>query len=401
MSWRVLHVHNRSNWGGNLEHLRLVLAGLAGDPAFELFLGAPATETYLERFRPLPVTLLPFEARSRGDAAAVVRLAHTVRGLGIRLVHSHLRRTDWICAWARLLCPQTLWVTTVHGAVNLGPDYRRQPGLRSALYGLVLRRGFDRVLTVSHDLTRELCEREGVPPARVSTLVNGVEVVPASVPGPQEKRDARAGLGLQPDAPTLLMMGRFGRRKGHQVLLQAAAREAMAGRPWQVLLLGDGDLEAECRQLAGELGLAEQVRFLGFQAQQLPFLRAADVIVVPSYSEGLPRALLEGMVAGLAAVASDIGGVREVLEAPRHGLVFPAGDVAALAGHLERLWGSAELREALGRTARTRVVEHYGSASLVRQHADLYRELLGATPNAELDPARGLGAPATMPRRAP
>ena len=375
MRRRILHLHNYSNWGGNLAHLRLVLAGLAGDPDRELFLAAPPQEGYLERFRGLGVGLLPFEARSRSDVRAVWRLVRLVRSHGIDLVHSHLRRTDWICAWSRLLCPGRVWVTTVHGEVNLGPDYRRRRGLRSAVYGRVLAR-FDRVLAVSEDLARRLALEEGVRTDRLTAIANGVAILPPSLPSPEERQVARRSLGIPEGAPTLLTMGRFGRRKGHEVLLRAAAREAAQGRPWEILLLGDGDLESGCRALAGELGLGARARFHGFQADTLPFLLAAEVLVAPSHSEGLPRALLEGMVAGLAPVASDIGGVREALEAPRFGLTFPAGDDGALAAHLSRLRFSPDLRRTLGERARARILERYSASRMVEQHRRLYDELL-------------------------
>ncbi len=392
MSWRVLHLHGRSNWGGNLEHVRLVMAGLSADPAFALFLAAPPDEAYLARFRGLGATLVPFEARSRADLAAAVRIVRLVHRLGIALVHSHLRRTDWMCAWARPFCPGVRWVTTVHGAVNRAADYARDPGVRSAVYARVLRHAFDRVLSVSHDLTRQLRDEEGVPTARLATVVNGVDVVPATLPSAAERSDARARLGLASHAPTLVMAGRFGRRKGHDVLLRALAAEAAEGRAWQALLLGDGDLEEECRRLARGLGLEAQVRFLGFQPEPLPYLVAAEVVAVPSHSEGLPRALLEGMAAGLAPVASDIGGVREVLEAPRYGLTFPAGDHPALAAHLRALWSSPDLRKALGTRARARVAASYSSTALVSQHDALYRALLGDPRGEATLRARSLAA---------
>ncbi len=375
MRARILHLHNYSNWGGNLAHVRLVLEGLQHDPAWELLLAAPEAEAYLERFRGLGIRLLPWEARSRGDARAVLRLARLVRSERIDVVHSHLRRTDWIAAWARALCPGTAFVTTVHGEVNRGDDFRRRGGPRSAAYRFVLAHAFERVLAVSEDLAQKLADEEGVPRARLATLTNGVPI-PEDPPSADERRAARQALGLPVDAATLVVIGRFGRRKGHEVLLRAAARETACGRPWQLLLLGDGDLEGECRALANRLGLAAHARFLGFQVDLVPCLRAAELVAVPSYSEGLPRALLEGMAMGLAAVASDIGGVREALEAPRHGLTFPAGDEEALGRILRELWESPGLRRDLGARARARVVSRYGVAPLLEQHRQLYRGLL-------------------------
>ncbi len=190
MRWRVLQVHNYSNWGGNLEHLHTLLRGLVGK-RFHLFLAAPPNEAYVERFRDLDVTLVPFEARSYRDLRAVRQLASLIRKWKIDLVHSHLRRTDWICACTRPLCPGRVWVTTVHGEVNLGPDFKRQDSLKNRLYGRVLARAFHRVLTVSRDLAEHLATEEGVKPARLTALVNGVEIT-TSTPSTPESRRARA-----------------------------------------------------------------------------------------------------------------------------------------------------------------------------------------------------------------
>ena len=101
---------------------------------------------------------------------------------------------DWICAWARLLCPGRAWVTTVHGEVNRAADFRRQGGLRSAVYAQVLARGFDRVLAVSRDLAWRLVREEGVRSSRLVTLVNGVALIPPSAPTPSlsQRRSPRS-----------------------------------------------------------------------------------------------------------------------------------------------------------------------------------------------------------------
>jgi glycosyltransferase involved in cell wall biosynthesis len=371
---RVLHVHNVSNWGGNLEHVRLVLAGLEGS-GLDLFLAAPGREAYLRRFRDLQLTHLDFVARSRADVAAVIRLARLIRSHNIDLVHSHLRRTDWVCAWARLLCPGRIWLTTVHGEPNLGPDFRRAGGLRSHIYSQVLARAFDRVLAVSADLAAWLAAREGVPPRKLLTLVNGVDLERFAVPSDEDKARARQTLGLDPGWPVLVMAGRFGRRKGHDVLLRAAAIELAAGRPWSLLLVGDGALEHECRHLAEELGLAELTHFCGFAEDVRPFYRAADAVVMPSFSEGLPRALLEGMAMGLAPVGSDIGGIRELLADSDVGLSCAPGEPRALAGCLARLHPDPARRRELGGRARALIASHYRADQLVAQHLELYREL--------------------------
>ena len=92
MSAGILHLHNDSNWDGNLEHVRLVLSGLLSESAFRLYLAAPPEQEYLARFRELGVSLLPFRARSRSDLRAALSLARLCRRRAIQIVHSHRRQ---------------------------------------------------------------------------------------------------------------------------------------------------------------------------------------------------------------------------------------------------------------------------------------------------------------------
>jgi glycosyltransferase involved in cell wall biosynthesis len=173
-----------------------------------------------------------------------------------------------------------------------------------------------------------------------------------------------------------LQAARFGRRKGQEILIRAVADQVRMGRPWNVLLLGDGHDEGRCRRLVQALGIEDRVCFAGFQAAVENFMGAADVVVMPSYSEGLPRALLEGMAMGLCPVGSDIGGIREALEAPRYGFTFPAGNHRALGAVLTRLWRDEKLLRHTGRMARERIERRYPSRKLVSMHAKCYRDVL-------------------------
>jgi glycosyltransferase involved in cell wall biosynthesis len=372
---RILHVHNYSNWGGNLEHVRLVLQGL-DRRRFEPCLAAPPGEDYLSRFKELDVRLFPFEARSRFDGSAVLALARLVRKQRIHVIHSHLRRTDWICCLARPLCPGRKWITTVHGEINRADDFTRAGGLRSWVYGWLLARGFHKVLTVSRELADQLVFEESVPRKKLRHLPNGIRIDRFQPVMPEVRRRNKKNLGVPPDSRVVIQMGRFGRRKGQRVLLRALADNAGKGRPWVCFFLGDGDDQAGCRRLAQSLGLGHQVHFWGFQADIVKYLGAADVVAMPSFSEGLPRGLLEGMAMGLCPVASDIGGVREALQTPRFGLTFPAGDHRILAETLDHLWQHPDYLRHLGMNARQRIESAYTADLLLKEQTACYTALL-------------------------
>ncbi|MEW5983885.1 MAG: glycosyltransferase [Acidobacteriota bacterium] len=207
----------------------------------------------------------------------------------------------------------------------------RNPIRRRVIAG-VLRRA-DAVVSVSHHLKGAI-EALGVPGGRVHVVDNGVD------PGlffPADRAMARRRLNLDGSAPMFLWVGRMVPVKGLDVLLDGFAT-AVSGLPSpRLCLAGDGPLrDALARRVVG-LGIADRVRFIGNVANnELPdWYRAADVTVLPSWSEGSPNVLLESIACGTPFMASAVGGVPEIADADLDVLV-PPGDVNAWAAAIRR-----------------------------------------------------------------
>ena len=192
----------------------------------------------------------------------------------------------------------------------------------------------------------------GVPEERIVVLPNPVEL-PAALP---------ARLGASP--VTFVYLGLVSEAKGAFDLVEAVARMSAEARSrLRLVMAGNGELERLKKRIS-VLGIAGSVEVRPWlaPAERDALLASAEAFVLPSYTEGLPMALLEAMAWGLAPLATPVGAIPEVLEHERNGLLAPPGDVGALARALERLL-ERELRAALGRAARRRVeplaVERY------------------------------------------
>src|SRR5262249_60620041 len=159
---------------------------------------------------------------------------------------------------------------------------------------------------------------------------NGVDSV-LFHPGSREQ--ARQDLGLHQSAPIVLFIGNLVPVKALEVLIAAASRLVQTGLRFQCLLIGQGPLREQLERQVSQLGLAETVRFLGSKphADLPPWYRAADLVVLPSRSEGVPNVLLEAAACGTPFVASRVGGIPEIAHLGLSQLV-PSGDVDALAG---------------------------------------------------------------------
>ena len=211
--------------------------------------------------------------------------------------------------------------------------------------------------------------RAAAPRTPVHVISNGIPLGP--LPTPAERAAAREALRLRADVPVVAFVGRLSVEKAPEVLLRA-----VRGTATRILVAGEGPLR---EALAAEAD-PDQVRFLGFLSDVRPVLAAADVLVLPSRTEGLPMAVLEAMAAGLPVVASAVGSLPEVL-GDGAGLLVPPGDVPALRVALERL-SVPDVRAAVAAEARRRVESRYAAATMARS----YRELLY---QPALDSARG------------
>jgi glycosyltransferase involved in cell wall biosynthesis len=214
----------------------------------------------------------------------------------------------------------------------MGSDVLRADRTPGRLRGTVdaVRRA-DAVVAVSRDLAGRLLGL-GVEPARVRVVYRGVD---AELFRPGPRREARGRLGLPPDSRLVLFVGGLEPVKGPEVLIEACGLLAARGTPFTCVLVGRGSLRQKLESLAGDRGIADRVRFLGPVANdRLPdWYRAANVVVLPSLSEGVPNVLLEAAACGTPFVASRVGGIPEIAHLGPSELV-PAGDAARLADAL-------------------------------------------------------------------
>jgi glycosyltransferase involved in cell wall biosynthesis len=198
----------------------------------------------------------------------------------------------------------------------------------------------------------------------------------ATLPAALRARE-RAELAAGDDDVVAVFMGRLVPIKRVDVLLSAVARAREQGARVVLLVVGGGECEQALREQAEALGIAAAVRFLGYRADVQNVLAAADVAVLSSANEGTPVALIEAGAAGLPLVATDVGGVRDVVVEGTGELVAP-GDADALGRAIARLAADPALRRTMGDAARRHVLARYDAGRLVGDIDALYRDLLRA-----------------------
>ncbi len=207
----------------------------------------------------------------------------------------------------------------------------RMPGPRRHLRWALPRAR--RVVAVSRALADEVVAL-GVPRERVAVVGNGIDPELFFV---RDRAAARAELGLAPDGKRILYVGRVERAKGVIDLLDAFAALAARRPDFSLALVGDGSARAECAERAARIGA--QVTLAGARplAEVPRWMAAADVVTLPSHHEGTPNVLLEALACGRPCVATDVGGIPDVVSSPELGELVPIQDARALAAALERV----------------------------------------------------------------
>jgi glycosyltransferase involved in cell wall biosynthesis len=310
----------------------------------------------------------------RGHAARTFRLSHPldlgcVRRLRrlfldehVSVLHAH-EFTMTVFGTAAARAAGIPAIATLHSAQGFPDRLRRRVAIRWAL------RRASAVTTVSRATAAELSRRLGVPDAIW-------QVVPNGVPSPKGDRDAtRAALGVSAGEKLLLAVGNLYPVKGHDILLKALA--PLVGRaelpPWTAVVAGRGEELERLERLREDLGLGSRVHLLGYRDDVGALLRAADLFVHPSRSEGLPLAIIEAMTVGLPVVASRVGGLAEVVRDGETGLLVPPEDPTALSDALATLLRDAPFAARLGAEGRRVAEAEYGVDAMIDRYLRLYR----------------------------
>ncbi|MEO7742487.1 MAG: glycosyltransferase family 4 protein [Usitatibacter sp.] len=213
--------------------------------------------------------------------------------------------------------------------------------------------------------------RQFVPEQNVVAVPNGIDCRPfAHIPTIVTKTR---------DPLRLLYIGRIAREKGLYEALQGMRLALELGVDARLTLAGAGVEEARLRRYTVALGIAPRVTFVGpvFGADKANLMAGADVMLLPSYSEGLPYALLEAMAAGLPVIATPVGAIPDVVTSGIHGHLVPPRDGKAIAEALAIMAGDRERIGWMSRACRRRVQAAYSIERVAREFEGRYREALG------------------------
>ncbi|MGF1476085.1 MAG: glycosyltransferase [Geminicoccaceae bacterium] len=315
----------------------------------------------LERF---DVEIVALPHRSLADPRRLWRMILEIRQRRIDLLHAHLS-TAIIMGGLSALALRLPLVATIH---NTKPSVRRVGRARAWLHRYVLRRRANRLIAVGEAVVTTNAEEAGNRPFDV--VHNAVSR--AAVGAEDQAQDARAELGIAPDALLLIAVGSLIPQKAHDDLLKAFARVRRQRPDARLLIVGAGPLEDDLRELLTSLELESSAALLGLRTDVPRLLAASDMFVSASHWEGTPVALLEAMVNHLPCVVTDVGDNRLLL-GDTGNIAVPAEAPYELAAAIVDLASEPERMKACGQAAGSRATSAVGVDAWLDRLVSIYR----------------------------
>ena len=281
------------------------------------------------------------------------------------IVHSFLFRANILARIAALLTGVPVVISSVRVMGGEKP-YSRFIERATAFMA-------DHYVAVSEQVKAHLQRSSGIAELKISTIYNGILVETGNQ---SDKTAYMSCAGLHADDRLVMTAGRLHRQKGFDCLIHAMAVVHAAYPRVKLLILGEGEEENNLKKLARSLELIDTIQFMGLRPDVDRLLHCIDLFVLPSRWEGLPNAVLEAMAAGKPVVATEVGGIPELVVQGVTGVIVPPQDVHALAEAIKALLSDEPRALTMGAAGRERVQRHFSIDAMIAKTEALYQELL-------------------------
>ncbi len=385
---KIIQMPANAGYGGMPLHVLTLARGLIMR-GHEVEILSMSDGPMIEKYKAdgLAVTVVPgLGRRMGGNPLAWLRAEKFVRDVIASrkpdIVHSHGPRAHLFAALALRGNSRVPLVATAHGSFSqfaLGHELEfgsLHKCLRKLKYKSMDRltgRFADRFIAVSEAGRRDLIEGAGVPALKVELIHNGIEEQKID---PAQSQDLRREFGCQTGDKLTVFVGRLAYHKGAGFFADAAGEVSRRLPNTRFVMVGEGPMETELRRRSEVVPLAERLIIAGRREDAVAVIAAADLFVLPSLSEGLPLTLLEAAMGGRAMVASDVGGIPEIVRDGETGLLTPPGDKRALTGAIKRLLINKAEREGMGTAARHLWSREFIADKMVDRLEELYANIL-------------------------
>ncbi len=370
--------------GGAAKHIALLMRGLQGDFDARLYCGPPDAREgdYFALhdlgLRPHVIGSLRRDAAPTRDARALRDLVRHFREFRPHICDTHLSKAGVLGRLAARIAGVPIRIHTFH--VNIFEGYDWRPFERPLYLGLerFAARGSDRLICLSDELGAQLRELGIGEKSQYRAITLGVDLAPFRGSATQiatARALVRAELKLPADAPLVGIIARLAPVKSVKTALQTAALLGQTRPDVHFVFVGEGPSRARLQSLARELKLGHRVHFLGLRSDIARLNWAFDCVLLTSLQEGTPISIIENLAAARPVVATDVGGVRRLIQHETTGLLIPPRDAKAATNAVLRVLDEPQRAREWGECGRSKVEREWSLERMLEQHRALYREV--------------------------
>jgi glycosyltransferase involved in cell wall biosynthesis len=368
---RLLYLINNLEIGG----AEIALANLVNQLPMDLFEiwvgGIYGLGPIQKRFTLPPQRFQSFGFHSRRpffDIPAFLRLFLFIKRNRIQIMHSHLPLSN-------IIGRSIAWLAGVPIIISTEQSTYYEKSLPFVIADCLLARITTQITAISQAVRFFASNQAHLAPEKFLVIPNCISLHLLHISSTSERQENKRELGISKNQPVIITIGRLSPEKGQSVLLDAA-RIILDEKPNAVfLIVGDGPCEQSLKRQAQRNGLEGHVVFLGFRQDIFSLLQISTVMVLPSLREGLSVALMEASACSVPIVASNVGGIPEVVENGVSGFLVPPGDDTAFANSILQLLDSPDLRDSMGLAGRKIITDRYSSEIVSEMTVGLYGRL--------------------------
>ncbi len=376
---KVLHISGSSELGGNEVHI-LTLFKFLDKEKFDLSLALPGHGRFWEKAIQMNYfKAIPLRKDLLANRDSVKELRRIIEELKPEIVHTHNRREDYSGGRAARFEKVKVVITTIHDRINMNQQGFRVRNLKSFLYKRILADYFDYLIAVSEVTRNDLLDQLSINQRKIVHITNGVDLSQLDVKIDREEKRKELGFVKKDKLIGLVarLKGKKKNKKGHFLLIESFP-EVIKEIPQAKMVIIGNDREAEdyLRSLAEKKGVGDKLYCLGFRDDIYEVISVLDLKVLPSFFEGLPRALMEAMGLGIPVIGSRVDGIKELLGDGRYGLQISIGKSEELAEAIITLLQDQFLYKTIKKEGKSRIFENYGAEKMAQETEELYLKSL-------------------------
>ncbi len=357
--------------GGNIVCLHLIEAAL--NQGWDVLVNSPSEGRFCDILREKKVKVYHLNTTRSFNWLSAVNMAQLIKKERVSLVHAHAPFAGSVISSlaGKLAGVPVIIHAHLQDALSSNSFIRSYQNMMNSWTS---RKCCDAIISVSHQVKDALIT-EGFDSRKFHVVHNGTPVNNHKIDS-----NIRNELNIPEDIQVVIHIGRLCKSKGQHLLLQAAANLHQLGQEAVYLIVGkdleqDGAYLQYLKDLAQELGINQSVHFLGHRSDIPQLLALSDLLVLPSYTEGLPLVILEAMAAGLPIVATPVGGIPEAVIHQETGLLVPVEDVRALGDAILRLLQNPHLMQEMGNKGLGMVQKDFSVEKMCEEVFDIYQQV--------------------------